>query len=114
MGTNLAYDMLCELACLDNGPPTPAIRTAGGVYFTEGVTHTDVVVIIIANPTVFGSIVAASGTAEEDLPDPSPSSPPLLGRRTMRTMGINNSFRNSCIRILLPPLPCRRDPKLLQ
>ena len=114
MGTNLAYDMLCELACLYNIPPTPSIRTAGGVYFPKGVTHTDVVVIIVANPMVFGIIVAAAGTAEEDPPDPSPSSTPLLGRMTMRTMGINSSSCTSCICILLFPLPLRRDPKLLQ
>ena len=77
MGTYIAYDMLCELACLDNKPPTPSISTAGGVCFPEVVTHTDVVVVIVANPTVFGSIVAAAGTAEEDPPDPSLSSTPL-------------------------------------
>ena len=60
MGTNLAYDMLCDLACLDNIPSTPSIGTAGGVYFPEGATHTDVVVIIAANPTVFGTISAAA------------------------------------------------------
>ena len=82
--------------------------------FPEGVTHTDVVVIIVANPTVFGTIVAAAGTAEEDPPDPSLSSTPLLGRMTMITMGINSSSCTRCICILLPPLPLRQDPKILQ
>ena len=105
MGTYIADDMLCELACLDNIPPTPSISTAGGVYFPEGLTHTDVVVVIVANPTVFGTIVAAAGTAEKYPPDPSLSSTPLIGRMTMITMGINSSSCTSCICILLLPLP---------
>ena len=41
MGTNIDYDMLCELTCLDNEPPPQDLQAAGGTYFTDGGTFTN-------------------------------------------------------------------------
>ena len=64
MGTNLAYDMLCELTCLDNVPPTPDLWATKGMYFPEGGTYASMVVIVVVDPAVFAAVVAAAGTAE--------------------------------------------------
>ena len=64
MGNNLAYDILCELTCLDNLPPHPDLQAEIGAYFPKGVMYAAMVVIIIANPMVSSAISAAAGMAE--------------------------------------------------